>query len=56
MSLDVSLCVKRWTSYDEGKTWEEDEESVYSANITHNLGKMAEKLREFPEFHSKKRE
>jgi hypothetical protein len=32
-------------SYDNGKTLEgEEEEEVYNANITHNLGKMAEKV------------
>lgn len=41
MSLDVDLIRKRWISYDEGKTHEEEEEIVYSANITHNLNKMA---------------
>lgn len=42
MSLDVSLTRKRWISYDEGKTHTEDHEEVYWANITHNLGKMAD--------------
>lgn len=41
MSLDVSLYRKRQVSYDEGKTWEEENEMVYDANITHNLGKMS---------------
>lgn len=41
MSLDVSLIRKRCLSYDEGKTYTEDYEEVYSANITHNLGSMA---------------
>lgn len=41
MSLDVYLYRKRYVSYDEGKTYAEDNEEVYSANITHNLGKMA---------------
>lgn len=27
-------------SYDEGKTYTEDNEEVYWGNITHNLGKM----------------
>jgi hypothetical protein len=43
MSLDVYLTRKRWISYDEGKTYEIDNENVYSANITHNLGGMADK-------------
>ena len=43
MSLDVYLSRKRWVSYDEGKTYEVDNEGVYSANITHNLGEMADK-------------
>ena len=41
MSLDVNLIRKRWISYDDGKTNIEEEETVYDANITHNLGKMA---------------
>lgn len=41
MSLDVELIRKRWISYDEGKTHEEEDKIVYSANITHNLNKMA---------------
>jgi hypothetical protein len=41
MSLDVYLNRKRYLSYDEGKTYTEDYEEVYWANITHNLGKMA---------------
>lgn len=43
MSLDVYLTRKKWTSYDAGKTLEEGDETVYDANITHNLGKMADK-------------
>ena len=42
MSLDVYLNRKRYLSYDEGKTYTEDDEQVYRANITHNLGKMAD--------------
>jgi hypothetical protein len=42
MSLDVYLNRKRYLSYDEGKTYTEDNEQVYWANITHNLGDMAE--------------
>lgn len=42
MSLDVSLIRKYHVSYDGGKTLEEKDEEVYSANITHNLGKMAD--------------
>ena len=41
MSLDVYLTRKKWVSYDAGKTLTEEEEEVYDANITHNLGKMA---------------
>ena len=41
MSLDVYLNRKRYLSYDEGKTYTEDDEQVYWANITHNLCKMA---------------
>lgn len=43
MSLDVYLGRKRWVSYDEGKTHSEEMETLYSANITHNLGEMADK-------------
>jgi hypothetical protein len=41
MSLDVILVRTKWVSYDEGKTHTKEEEYVYDANITHNLGKMA---------------
>lgn len=41
MSLDISLMRKRWVSYDEGKTHIKDNEKVYEANVTHNLGNMA---------------
>jgi hypothetical protein len=41
MSLWVSLVKERWVSYDEGKSHTRDNEEVYDANITHNLGKMA---------------
>jgi len=41
MSLDVSIYKKKWTSYDEGKTLEREDELLYDANITHNLGEMA---------------
>ena len=43
MSLDVYLTRKKWISYDAGKTLTEEEETVYDANITHNLGEMADK-------------
>jgi hypothetical protein len=43
MSLDVHLNRKRYLSYDGGKTYVEDNEEVYWANITHNLGEMANK-------------
>jgi hypothetical protein len=43
MSLDVYLKRKKWISYDAGKTLTEEEEIVYDANITHNLGTMADK-------------
>lgn len=43
MSLDVTLWRKRQISYDEGKTYMDDNEEVFSSNITHNLGEMAEK-------------
>ena len=43
MSLDVSLYKKYHVSYDNGKTLEEKEECIFDANITHNLGEMADK-------------
>ena len=44
MSLDVTLYRKRTISYDGGKTWSDEEnENIYDANITHNLGEMADK-------------
>jgi len=43
MSLDVSLYRKYHVSYDGGITLEGRKEEVYDANITHNLGKMANK-------------
>ena len=42
MSLDVTLFRNYHVTYDEGKTLEPQKESLYNANITHNLGKMAE--------------
>ena len=42
MSLDVSLNTKAYLSYDKGITYTEKEEQVYWANITHNLGEMAD--------------
>ena len=41
MSLYVTLYRNYHVSYDEGKTLEPQRESLYSSNITHNLGKMA---------------
>jgi len=41
MSLDVFLTRKLYLSYDKGNTYVEQDEDVYSANITHNLGEMA---------------
>ena len=41
MSLDVSLYRNYHVTYDDGKTLEPQRESLYHANITHNLGKMA---------------
>jgi hypothetical protein len=43
MSLDVDLTRKKWVSYDEFKTHEIEYDTLYSANITHNLGEMADK-------------
>jgi len=42
MSLHVYLTRKKWISYDAGKTLIEEDEAIYSANITHNLGLMAD--------------
>ena len=42
MSLDVEIYRNYHVTYDEGKTLEPQRESLYNANITHNLGKMAE--------------
>ncbi len=42
MSLDISLIRNKWVSYDEGKSYIPEQETVYDANITHNLGKMAQ--------------
>jgi hypothetical protein len=41
MSLDITACVVRHISYDNGKTLIQDDEIVFSGNITHNLNKMA---------------
>ena len=41
MSLNVYLTRKKWTSFDAGETFTEEDEYVYEANITHNLGQMA---------------
>ena len=41
MSLDVTLYKNYHVTYDEGKTLEPQRESLYTANITHNLGEMA---------------
>jgi len=43
MSLDVVLYRKYLVSYDGGKTHKEREEEMFEANITHNLGEMADK-------------
>ena len=43
MSLDVYLNRKIYLSYDKGTTYEEQHEQLYWANITHNLGEMADK-------------
>ncbi len=42
MSLDISLYRNYLISYDDGVTLEPKREEVYSTNITHNLGKMAD--------------
>jgi hypothetical protein len=43
MSLDVYLNRKMYLSYDKGVTYEEQNEELYWANITHNLSQMADK-------------
>ena len=43
MSLDVTLYKPYHITYDGGVTLIEKEEDLYSSNITHNLGKMADK-------------
>ena len=43
MSLKIYLTRKKWISYDAGKTLTEEFETVYDANITHNLGEIADK-------------
>lgn len=43
MSLDVDLKKEKWVSYDKGKTYTIEYDTLYSANITHNLGEMATK-------------
>jgi len=43
MSLHVYLNRNMPLSYDSGETYTEQNEIVYDANITHNLGVMAEK-------------
>lgn len=42
MSLDVHLSRTAYLSYDKGKTYTEQSEDVYWANITHNLTEMAD--------------
>ncbi len=41
MSLDIYLVRKGMISFDGGTTTQEHNETVYEANITHNLNKMA---------------
>lgn len=43
MSLDVYLSKKLYLSYDNGITYEEKNDELFWANITHNLGEMADK-------------
>lgn len=42
MSLDIYLKRSRYVSYDKGVTYEEDNETVYDCNITHNLTRLAD--------------
>lgn len=42
MGLDVYLTRKKYISYDEFKTYTVEHETIYSANITHNLTPMAD--------------
>ena len=55
MSLDVYLTRKKWISYDAGKTLTEENETIYDANITHNLGKMAEEAGIYKHFGDQKK-
>jgi len=41
MSLTVYLSRKKWISYDDGITHTEEDEELFSKNITHNLNIMA---------------
>jgi len=43
MSLDFDLVLEKLVSYDKGKTFAKETECVFSKNITHNLGEMADK-------------
>ena len=43
MGLSVKLERETWISYDNCETFTEGNEELYWANITHNLGNMAEK-------------
>lgn len=42
MSLYVYLKRTKYISYDKGRTYSEEDEVLYDANITHNLGRMAD--------------
>ena len=41
MSLDVMLYRKKLVSFDEGKSFQDEKELVFEANLTHNLIDMA---------------
>lgn len=48
MSLDIYLIKKGQVTYDEGKTFEDFEETVFDINTTHNLAEMASNCGLYP--------
>lgn len=41
MGISIWIIQEKWESLDKGNTWREIKDTVYDANITHNLSKMA---------------
>lgn len=41
MGISIWIIQEKWESLDKGNTWTEIKDTVYDANITHNLSKMA---------------